>query len=402
MKVFPIYQTTGTKAAYFHKTRGLYDAQNAIRDLSNFGFPEGTTAYFAVDFDASEGEIARNVIPYFTSVSNSFAKYQQGKYSVGVYGPRLVCQKVLDAGYAENCFVSDMSSGYGSNILQPLPAKWAYDQIQTVTLGTGEGKIEIDRDRMSGLAHPVLFDPGALPEMTEALRKMNQEADVLRLLDCLRIPLGSVSFGIEFNREIQVLESPNLEIYFSASLEASVNPDANFQVSVTNGKMDESAFALAWESFTGTVDAGEMKDFIPNFESLAVEMGNGRMEFTFVPRAAEKEFELDVKLIIYAEERTHWDSDFAVTMRYVFKYDGPGPEEIAEDLWEEVVNACTFYQVPAEVKEKELIVAAVILALAFAPQMVPGLQEAGVAFAAIALVVRKALNWLNSKDDTIA
>nr|WP_288886858.1 hypothetical protein [uncultured Blautia sp.] len=65
----------------------------------------------------------------------------------------------------------------------------------------------------------------------------------------------------------------------------------------------------------------------------------------------------------------------------------------APDLWEEIVNACTFYQVPAEVKEAEVVILLCGLCFAFSPETA---LKAGAVYAAIALVVRKALDWLNS------
>lgn len=43
-----------------------------------------------------------------------------------------------------------MSSGFSGNYGYPLPGDWAYDQIVTRTVGSGDGKIEIDNNIASG------------------------------------------------------------------------------------------------------------------------------------------------------------------------------------------------------------------------------------------------------------
>lgn len=43
-----------------------------------------------------------------------------------------------------------MSTGFSGNLGYSLPNDWAFDQISTVTLGSGEGQIEIDNDICSG------------------------------------------------------------------------------------------------------------------------------------------------------------------------------------------------------------------------------------------------------------
>jgi hypothetical protein len=39
-----------------------------------------------------------------------------------------------------------MSTGYSGNRGFSLPENWAFNQVKTVTLGTGAGKIEADRN----------------------------------------------------------------------------------------------------------------------------------------------------------------------------------------------------------------------------------------------------------------
>lgn len=71
-------------------------------------------------------------------------------FRIGVYGPRKVCHALTNASLVVSSFVSDMSTGYGSNRAVTLPSNWAFDQIQTTIVGTGFGTVEIDKDIVSG------------------------------------------------------------------------------------------------------------------------------------------------------------------------------------------------------------------------------------------------------------
>ncbi|MDS0136074.1 MULTISPECIES: glycoside hydrolase domain-containing protein [unclassified Amycolatopsis] len=149
LRCFPIYQTFGRDAASFTYAAGRaagYAAMNAARD---HGFKNGTRIFFAVDFDALDGEVTSHVLPHFKGIVDSVAD-AGNPYLVGIYGPRNVCSRVAAAGHSTASFVSDMSSGFSGNLGYPLPEDWAYDQIATRTIGIGDGRIEIDVDIASG------------------------------------------------------------------------------------------------------------------------------------------------------------------------------------------------------------------------------------------------------------
>ncbi|GAA1861606.1 glycoside hydrolase domain-containing protein [Myceligenerans crystallogenes] len=145
---FPIYQTYGRGASYFDRNRGVSDAFDAMEWARRHGFMPNTRIYFAVDYDALDGEVTSNVLPYFQGVYETVS--EASGYKVGIYGARNVCQRVSDAGYADRSFVCDMSSGFSGNLGYPLPTNWAFDQISTITVGSGDGLIEIDNNVASG------------------------------------------------------------------------------------------------------------------------------------------------------------------------------------------------------------------------------------------------------------
>ncbi|MGP3926106.1 glycoside hydrolase domain-containing protein [Streptomyces sp. 8N616] len=148
LRCFPIFQTWSRSADYFSYNQGTSDAFKAIEWAQHHGFKPGTIIYFAVDYDAMDGEVTQYIVPHFRGVMRTIG--ENSSYGVGVYGPRNVCQRIADAGYSAASFVSDMSSGFSGNLGYPMPTNWAFDQIATITVGSGSGAIEIDNNIASG------------------------------------------------------------------------------------------------------------------------------------------------------------------------------------------------------------------------------------------------------------
>ncbi|MBB6546136.1 glycoside hydrolase domain-containing protein [Nonomuraea rubra] len=149
LRVFPIYQTYGGSVTYFNPAQGAADALAALDAARGYGFKRGTRIYFAVDFDALDSDVTSNIIPHFRAIKTRFGQYAS-EYQIGIYGPRNVCSRVAREGLTTASFVSDMSSGFSGNLGFPMPEDWAFDQISTITVGSGDGRIEIDNNIASG------------------------------------------------------------------------------------------------------------------------------------------------------------------------------------------------------------------------------------------------------------
>ncbi len=148
LRAFPIYQTYGGEARYFGPRQGRMDAFDAIRWARHHGFLPGARIYFAVDYDALDSDVTNNIIEHFQAIKRVIDDHSA--YRVGIYGPRNVCSRVAAAGLTSASFVCDMSTGFSGNLGYPLPADWAFDQIATITVGSGDGRIEIDNNIASG------------------------------------------------------------------------------------------------------------------------------------------------------------------------------------------------------------------------------------------------------------
>ena len=148
LNLFLIYEDGNPTVNYFTGRQGVQDAQNAVEAAHTLGIPDNAIIYFAVDYDATSDDIP-SILQYFSAVNGYFTIIAVN-YRVGIYGTRNVCTQVRSAGYSQSSFVSDMSTGYSGNLGFSLPTDWAFDQISTVTEGSGSGSIEIDNDIASG------------------------------------------------------------------------------------------------------------------------------------------------------------------------------------------------------------------------------------------------------------
>lgn len=166
MRVFPIYQTYGGEVGYFTPQQGARDASLAMAAATDYGFERGTIIYFAVDFDALNDDITANVLPYFQAIKKAM-DYYGNPYRIGVYGARNVCTRVSTEGPAATSFVSDLSTGFSGNLGFPMPRNWAFDQISTITIGTGNSAIEIDNDIYSGR------DPGVSRVIDRSVNRLD-------------------------------------------------------------------------------------------------------------------------------------------------------------------------------------------------------------------------------------
>ncbi len=149
LRAFPIYQTWGGEASYFSPQQGARDASLCVQAASRYGFVRGTIIYHAVDFDALNNDITDQVIPHFRAIQQTM-DLLGNPYRIGVYGARNVCSRLSAQGLTVSSFVADLSSGFSGNLGFPLPYDWAFDQISTITVGTGAGRIEIDNNIYSG------------------------------------------------------------------------------------------------------------------------------------------------------------------------------------------------------------------------------------------------------------
>ncbi|MEV7024903.1 glycoside hydrolase domain-containing protein [Kitasatospora sp. NPDC093558] len=192
LRCFPIYQTYARDASSFSYLAGRTAGQAAVNAALDHGFKPGTRIFFAVDFDAMDSDITASVLPHFKGIQDALSD-DGSRFQVGVYGPRNVCARVAKAGHSTASFVSDMSSGFSGNYGYSLPDDWAYDQIVTRTVGSGDGAINIDNNIASGRdtgqgsfdpPRPMKADARLDPSVVEAMK-----TDVGKYMESIGYPI---------------------------------------------------------------------------------------------------------------------------------------------------------------------------------------------------------------------
>ncbi|MFH5184546.1 DUF1906 domain-containing protein [Paenibacillus sp. TAB 01] len=91
LQIVSVFETTADRALG-GRTAGLSDGKTALQTARSIGQPEGSTIYFAVDFDATAAQMS-TVIQYIRAASEATPGY-----STGVYGSNAVVEAVSKSG----------------------------------------------------------------------------------------------------------------------------------------------------------------------------------------------------------------------------------------------------------------------------------------------------------------
>jgi hypothetical protein len=129
-----------TSGAYFSYAKGVDDATSAFHDALSIGQPTTAPIYFAVDFDASQAELAGSIRDYFRGIAAGMAASAAGSdsYPVGVYGSGLSCQYLINQGLATFAWLSQSTGFRGSRDF----TAWNIKQGQEATLAG----LDVDTD----------------------------------------------------------------------------------------------------------------------------------------------------------------------------------------------------------------------------------------------------------------
>lgn len=149
LKAFFIYQENNRSINDFSYTIGISAGISASKYAKKHKIPVNSIIYFAVDLDVYENQIDDYIVPYFEGINQSL----DANFKIGIYGPRLVCQKISDNNLSVSSFVADMSSGFSCNIGQKIPSNWCYDQFKEISNFNGD--FDIDKVTYNGKIAPA-------------------------------------------------------------------------------------------------------------------------------------------------------------------------------------------------------------------------------------------------------
>ena len=144
LKAFIIYQENNRQIRDFSFDKGIIAATEASNVAEEKRIPINTVIYFAVDMDVYEDQIDSYIKEFFRGINHAI----NPNYKVGIYGPRKVCSRISELGYAVSSFVADMSSGYSCNVGAKMPNNWCYDQFKEISNYGNE--LDIDKVNYRG------------------------------------------------------------------------------------------------------------------------------------------------------------------------------------------------------------------------------------------------------------
>ena len=144
LSVILVYEDGPTNASYFTPDRGGQDGLRAAQQAHLLTSQDGTTIYFAVDYDASDNDLSAAISPYFQAVGSSlrnFAAQNNPTYRVGVYGSGFICSSLASAGLAGQGWLSQSTGWNGFKTY----SNWSIQQSQPITVCgvSGDGDVAI-------------------------------------------------------------------------------------------------------------------------------------------------------------------------------------------------------------------------------------------------------------------
>ena len=137
ISIVAIYQDRQNQAVDFDLSKGRFAGTTAYNYAAGVIFQTaGSAIYFGVDYDASEGEVRDNIIPFFQGVKEAFeqaAGAHAPLFRIGVYGSGLVCRLLRDGGHVELTFLSQ-STGHREHRAFLNSMNWNLSQSAETTL----------------------------------------------------------------------------------------------------------------------------------------------------------------------------------------------------------------------------------------------------------------------------
>lgn len=256
LSVFAIYQDEKeyynchpdeeTTVHYYNYDQGYSDAKKAVEAAEDLGIPYGEPIFFAVDYDFNDDQTTDMIIPHFQGIAK-YIRDNGHKYTIGCYGPRNICTRIGNYGYAKYSFVSDMSTGYSGNKGFILPDNWVFDQIREYTQGSADGAFALDcvatSGKYNGFNHII-----DRPE--QQIKPSSRDVANGFCVDTLKL-LGIDVDVVKFNAETEV-SLPGVTVKYKATQGESISIGDGFtraKFDIVDGKIEDKVYVAVSEAF---------------------------------------------------------------------------------------------------------------------------------------------------------
>jgi Domain of unknown function (DUF1906) len=109
LKVVALWESASATPGHFSRKAGMDEGTSAYHQAFQAGQPFATPIYFAVDYDASDVDLAGPIDEYFVAVAAAFAAMGDAKsqFAIGVYGSPRTCARLQARGRATYFWLAD-------------------------------------------------------------------------------------------------------------------------------------------------------------------------------------------------------------------------------------------------------------------------------------------------------
>jgi hypothetical protein len=142
-----------TNSSYFSYQKGIADGTAAYEYATNtIKQPSFTPIYFAVDYDASQGDIDGVISEYFKGIIESFnlISDENSIYIIGVYGSGLVCKTLLDTKKVGYTWLAQSKGWRGYNSFHDYNIKQLDEKTECADLNPIAGDLNESPDQKEG------------------------------------------------------------------------------------------------------------------------------------------------------------------------------------------------------------------------------------------------------------
>lgn len=285
IRVFPIYQDGGWYVEYFVPGRGTIDAYKAINAAYELGFQEGTTIYFAVDFDAYDYQVDGLIIPYMWEIREVFDKLGKEiplpEYKLGVYGARNTCLKCLQDSKVRTdySFVANMSTGFSGNLGFPMPYNWSFGQFFETDIESVVNNefvsLRIDKNDYSGRDSGSLYLSPPSRKLPEYYALFDKWVEIGQQIPFLKDKPNLFTTSFVFNQPYALLRGYYVDVDVTTSTEYSNTGEVDgVAFTVQDGKVSASLTEMLGEMF-GRISSDKLSDIEEIVNNFSLSIGNG-------------------------------------------------------------------------------------------------------------------------------
>lgn len=314
MKIVAIMEEFGYKLSHFNYSNGYNDGIEAFNTAKFLGFPKNTIIYFAVDCDVMDYQVTEQILPYFSGVKAAF-NYIGSDYRIGIYAPRNVCSRTSNAGYTCSSFVCDMSTGFSGNLGYPLPKDWTFDQIKTITIGSGSGAIEIDNNIARGNYYG---ENNINPSFENIFTKINN-TNLCKLLG-----LEFTAFG----QKKTIFNSPLIKVEGDMSFGYKKGGDFSTVKINPDGTLEGIGIAAGLSAIESVIGTEKTVALTASIAELSVKTGT--IELAYSVSASPEGFECELQIPIESFLDNDHNNSITATVSLIFTIKKDGSKDAIE------------------------------------------------------------------------